>query len=254
MARKISLQNSGKYSSGSTNDFFTLENDGDIAQVRFLYEEPDGGDIDYYVVHEVEIDGKKRYVACLAIDEEGGVHTEDCPLCQAGYKRVEKLFLQVYVESEDKVKTWDRGKTFVPKILTYINRYGSLVAQPIEIERHGKKGDTNTSYDLFPLEKDNKTVADFPEKQELLGTFILDLSAEDCDAILEGTYKLPNSDNSSSSTRRRETSTRNETPRRGASENNAPARESARQTGTNTPARGTRSRTRTGRTGGSDSF
>ena len=188
---KISLANSGKYSSGATNDFFTLADDGDIARVRFLYEEPDGSDVDYFLVHEVEVDGKKRYAACLAVDDEGNLHPDDCPLCQAGYKRIEKLFLQVYVEDEDKVKTWDRGKTFVSKIMTYINRYGSLVAQPIEIERRGKKGSTNTTYEMFPLEKDGKTVADFPEKQDLLGTFILDLTPDECYQVLDGTYVLP---------------------------------------------------------------
>lgn len=192
---KISLSNSGKYSSGSTNDFFTLADDGDIAKVRFLYEEPDGSDVDYYLVHEVEVDGKKRYAACLAVDDEGNLHPHDCPLCEAGYRRIEKLFLQLYVESEGKVKTWDRGKTFVPKIMTYINRYGSLVAQPIEIERRGKKGSTNTTYEMFPLDKDNKTLADFPEKQNLLGTFILELTPEECEQVIDGTYVLPNSDN-----------------------------------------------------------
>lgn len=243
MARKISLRDSGKYGSGSTNDFFTLADDGDIARVRFLYEDPDGNDIDYYVVHEVEIDGKKRYVACLAIDDEGAFHPEDCPLCEAGYRRVEKLFLQLYVEEEDKVKTWDRGKTFVPKILTYINRYGSLVAQPIEVERHGKKGDTNTSYELFPLEKDNKTVADFPEKQELMGTFILDLSAEECDQILDGTYVLPNSGSSNNS---------NVSRRRAPSERRRNTEDAPTNPSTGTRTR-TRTRTRTAR-GGSDSF
>lgn len=194
---KISIQNSGKYSSGSTNDFFSLADDGDTARVRFLYEQPDGSDLDYYLVHEVEIDGKKRYVNCLAVDDEGNLHPDDCPLCQAHYKRVEKLFLQLYCEDDDKVKTWDRGKSFVPKIMTYINRYGSLVAQPIEIERRGKKGSTQTTYELFPLEKDNAVVADFPEKQELLGTFILDVTAEEAEQILSGTYTPPGSENTS---------------------------------------------------------
>lgn len=207
---KISLANSGKYSSVATNDFFTLADDGDVARVRFLYEEPDGSDVDYFLVHEVEVDGKKRYAACLAIDEEGNLHPDDCPLCKAGYKRIEKLFLQVYVEDEGKVKTWDRGKTFVSKIMTYINRYGSLVAQPIEIERRGKKGSTNTTYEMFPLEKDGKTVDDFPEKQNLLGTFILDLTAEECYEVLDGTYVLPGSDNSGGGATRRESSSRRE--------------------------------------------
>lgn len=248
---KISLANSGKYSSGGTNDFFTLSDDGDIARVRFLYEEPDGSDVDYFLVHEVEVDGKKRYAACLAIDDEGNLHPDDCPLCQAGYKRIEKLFLQVYVEDENKVKTWDRGKTFVSKIMTYINRYGSLVAQPIEIERRGKKGSTNTTYEMFPLEKDGKTVADFPEKQNLLGTFILDLTPDECYQVLDGTYVLPGSDsNNSGGATRRESSSRREpsqdtTPSRSRREPSASKEE--------TPAGGRGRRTRRA-AGGSDSF
>lgn len=250
---KISLANTGKYSSGATNDFFTLTDDGDVARVRFLYEESDGSDVDYYLVHEVEIDGKKRYAACLAIDDEGNLHPDDCPLCKAGHKRIEKLFLQVYVEDEDKVKTWDRGKTFVSKIMTYINRYGSLVAQPIEIERRGKKGSTNTTYEMFPLDKDNKTVADFPEKQNLLGTFILELTADECYEVLDGTYVIPGSESGSNNTggaTRRESSSRRE-----QSQEPAPSR-SRRQTEPESKeeAPATRGRRTRRAAGGSDSF
>ncbi len=228
---KISIQNAGKYSQ-SANDFFSLENDGDVKKVRFLYQEPDGSDMDYYLVHEVEIDGKKRYVACKAVDDNGELHPEDCPLCQAGYRRVEKLFLQLYVEDEDKVKTWDRGRNFVPKIMTYINRYGSLVAQPIEIERRGEKGSTSTTYELFPLDKDNKTVEDFPEKQELLGSFILDLTEDELYQVIDGTYVVPGTESSN-----------NNVSRRGASNNRRPSNNSAPQR--RTTSRGTRSRNTT---------
>lgn len=199
---KINLLDAGKFGTQGANDFFTLADDGDVARVRFLYEEPDGSDIDYYLVHEVEIQGKKRYVACLGLNEEGHLNPHDCPLCSAGVKRIEKLFLQLYVEEEDAVKTWDRGRTFVQKILTYINRYGSLCAQPIEIERRGKKGDTNTTYELFPLEKDGKTLADLPEKQQLLGSFILQLTPEECEDVLDGVYVIPGSEDEVSSQRR----------------------------------------------------
>lgn len=252
---KISLANSGKYSSGATNDFFTLADDGDIARVRFLYEEKDGSDVDYFLVHEVEVDGKKRYAACLALDEEGNLHSDDCPLCQAGYKRIEKLFLQVYVEEEDRVKTWDRGKTFVSKIMTYINRYGSLVSQPIEIERKGKKGSTNTTYEMFPLEKDGKTVADFPEKQDLLGTFILDVTAEDCEDILAGTYVIPGSENNSNNSggaTRRESSSRRESTQEPAPSRSRRSAEPKKETESQDSApKGRRTRRASG---GSDSF
>lgn len=188
---RIALDNAGKFGSGSSNDFFTLKDDGDVAEVRFLYDQPDASDIDYFVVHEVEVDGKKRYVACNAVSEDGSsIIKDNCPLCLAEYKRIEKLFLQMYVESEDRVYTWDRGRNFVSKIQTYINRYGSLVSQAFEIERKGKKGDTNTTYELFALEKDGSTLEDFPEKQELLGTLILELTTEQMYDVVDGVFTL----------------------------------------------------------------
>lgn len=197
---KINVNNSGKYASSGSNDFFSLQDDGDIARVRMLYDQPDGSDLDYFLLHEVEIDDKKRYVNCLAVDEEGDLHPEDCPLCNSGFKRIEKLFIQLYDEDDGVVKTWDRGKSFVPKLLTYVNRYGSLVEQPIEIERQGKRGNKKTTYDLFPLEKDNAVLEDYPEKQELLGSLILDLSEEQMEEVIDGTFSLD--DNSSKPKRR----------------------------------------------------
>ena len=200
----MSMNNAGKFASQGNNDFFFLADDGDVASVRMLYDQPDGSDMDYYLVHEVEIDGKKRYVACNALSEDGNsLHTDNCPLCQAGYKRLEKLFIQLYIPEEDAVKTWDRGRNFVQKIQTYINRYGSLVNYPIEIERKGKAGDSNTTYELFVMENDGSTLEDFPEKQELLGTFILQVTGEEMEDMLDGTYTAETSSDSGSSRRER---------------------------------------------------
>lgn len=213
---RMSMNNSGKFASQGNNDFFFLADDGDVASVRMLYDQPDGSDMDYYLVHEVEIDGKKRYVACNALSEDGNsLHTDDCPLCKAGYKRLEKLFIQLYIPEEDVVKTWDRGRNFVQKIQTYINRYGSLVNYPIEIERKGKAGDSNTTYELFVMENDGCTLEDFPEKQELLGTFILDVTAEDMEDMLEGRYTTEAP--AESNNRRERSDRRQASPRNGAS-------------------------------------
>ena len=146
------------------------------------------------------------------MSEDGNsLHTEDCPLCQAGYKRLEKLFIQLYIPEEDAVKTWDRGRNFVQKIQTYINRYGSLVNYPIEIERKGKAGDSNTTYELFVMENDGMTLEDFPEKQELLGTFILSVTAEDMEAMVDGNYTIeaPAEPNRRERSDRRQASPRN---------------------------------------------
>lgn len=216
---RMSMNNSGKFASQGNNDFFFLADDGDVASVRMLYDQPDGSDMDYYLVHEVEIDGKKRYVACNALSEDGNsLHTENCPLCQAGYKRLEKLFIQMYIPEEDAVKTWDRGRNFVQKIQTYINRYGSLVNYPIEIERKGKAGDSNTTYELFVMENDGMTLEDFPEKQELLGTFILEVSEEDMQKMIDGTFTA---EQPAENNNRRERSDRRQASLRGGS--SAPA-------------------------------
>ena len=216
---RMSMNNSGKFASQGNNDFFFLADDGDVASVRMLYDQPDGSDMDYYLVHEVEIDGKKRYVACNALSEDGNsLHTENCPLCQAGYKRLEKLFIQMYIPEEDAVKTWDRGRNFVQKIQTYINRYGSLVNYPIEIERKGKAGDSNTTYELFVMENDGMTLEDFPEKQELLGTFILEVSEEDMQKMIDGTFTV---EQPAENNNRRERSDRRQASPRGGS--SAPA-------------------------------
>lgn len=189
---RVSINNSGNYGTGNGNGFFSLADDKDSAVVTFLYEDPDGQDMDYFVVHRADIDGRERYVNCLAVSEDGeSIHPEDCPLCEEGYPRVEKLFLQLYNENTDQVETWDRGRSYVSKIVTLINKYGPLVNQPFEIVRSGKKGDQRTTYEFFPESADpDVTLDDFPEKSELLGTLILDLSQDQMYDVLDGKFTL----------------------------------------------------------------
>ena len=204
---KINLKDSGKFTSMG-GDYFTLKDDGDMARVRFLYDDPTGADIDYFLVHEVKYknaNGKevRRYVSCLGVDDEGRMHKDDCPLCKAGVKTVEKLYLQLYDEADDTVKIWERGKNFVGKIITFLNRYGTLVSQPIEIERKGKKGDQQTTYEMFALEKDGKTLQDFPEKLQVEGTFIVKASKQDMIDMLNENYNWGGNNNQSNNTSQR---------------------------------------------------
>lgn len=45
---KIGIGNAGKYQSSGNGGYFSLKDDGDSAVVRFLYNQPDGSDIDYF--------------------------------------------------------------------------------------------------------------------------------------------------------------------------------------------------------------
>lgn len=196
---KLALSDSGKFSQSGT-EFFLLKDDGDTTVIRFLYEANDGSDIDYYLVHSVELaDKTKRKVACKALTEDGTLDVERCPLCMAKNKRVERLFLQVYDESDNKVKVWERGKNFVKKITTYVNKYGSLVTVPFEVTRNGRKGDTNTSYEFFPEPVEDVTLEDFPEKNELMGTMILDLTFEEMQDVVDGRFTTGNGNSNNES-------------------------------------------------------
>ena len=225
MAR-VSISKSGSFSSSSNNDFFALVDHGDSAIVTLLYDDPDGEDIDYFVVHEAEVDGRRRYINCLAISEDGeSLHPENCPLCENGYPRIEKLFLQLYNHDTEKVETWDRGRSYVQKIVTFINKYGSLVKQPFEIIRSGAKGDQRTTYEFLPERpEDSATLEDFPEKSDLLGTLILELNQDQMFDVVDGRFTLQEESSNSRGSRRGSAPA----PRRGASRNESSNRSNDR--------------------------
>ena len=158
--------------------YFSLKDDGHVARVRFMYNNID--DIEGYAVHEVEVDGRKKYVNCL---REYNSRLDDCPFCKAKKFQSAKLFIPLYNIDEDKVQIWERGKTYFSIISGLFARYSSadtpLVSQVFEIERNGKKGDTATRYGIFPVgQPDDTTLEDLPEVPAILGTQILDKSFE----------------------------------------------------------------------------
>lgn len=178
-----------KYGGKGSAGFFSLQNDLDVAAVRFLYDTAD--DIEGYAVHEVEIDGKKRYVNCI---REYNQPVDDCPFCRAKKFQVAKLFIPVYNIDEDKVQLWERGKKFYGKISGICARYSKapIVSQVFEIERHGKPKDTSTTYEIYRTDDpaDNTTLEDF-DIPEVLGSVILDKTAEDMEFYLEEGYFPP---------------------------------------------------------------
>lgn len=177
---KFNAKDADNYGGQGGGGFFSLKNDKDVATVRFMYNTL--GDVEGYAVHEIELDGKKRYVNCL---REYNEPLDVCPLCAAKYKVLAKVFVHVYDEETQEVKVWDRGKTFFSKLSSLCARYNPLVSTPFEIERNGKKGDTSTTYETYALQTDDITLDDLPEVPELLGSLILDKSADELDYFLD---------------------------------------------------------------------
>lgn len=173
-------------SSGGSGKFFQLKNDGDTAQVRFLYESLD--DVEGHSVHEIKDDNqKKHYVNCL---REYKDPIDVCPFCQAGMAVKAKLFVPLYDVDAGCTKTWERGKKFFNKISSLCSRYPSLVSHTFEIERNGEAGDQQTTYEIYETGQDDTTLEDLPEAASI-GALVWDKTADDMQYYLQEGYFPP---------------------------------------------------------------
>ncbi len=196
--------------------YFSLKNDKDVAKVRFMYNGID--DVEGYAVHQVEIDGKKRYVNCL---REYNQPKDVCPFCKAGMFNTAKLFIPVYNVDEDKVQIWERGKKFISKISSICARYPDVVSHVFEIERNGKPHETTTTYEIYETDKDDTTLEDLPEVPDVLGTLVLDKSADDMEFFLDNEYFPP--DGEDAPVRRRDRDREEDTRREESGTRRTPA-------------------------------
>lgn len=191
MAR-FNFEDAEKYGGQGGTGYFSLKDDKDTAIVRFLYNTPE--DVEGYAVHEVEIDGKKRYVNCL---REYNQPIDDCPFCKARKYQTAKLFIPMYNEDMERVQVWERGKKFFSQLSSVLSRCDAnpICSQTFEIERNGKKGDTSTTYQIYQTrdKADDMTLEDF-DMPVILGRLILDKSAEDMEFYLDEGYFPPEED------------------------------------------------------------
>ena len=172
------------HKSVGNNEFFTLADDKDTAIVRFLYSSMD--ELDWAVVHEVDISGKKRWVECT---EE-----EACPCCSKLGRPALKLFIQMVQKGkEDTVVTWERGQRFIPIMQQQFNEYGDLTQHVFEIERNGAKGDSNTTYKINHIGASPVDMEALPERQQFITTdgdgFILQKTHDEMTELLSANFQ-----------------------------------------------------------------
>lgn len=170
--------------------YFSLKNDKDVARVRFMYNGIE--DVEGYAVHQVTVNDKKRYVNCLRSYNEP---IDNCPFCKAKKFQTVKMFIPLYNIDEDRLQVWERGKKFFAKISSICARYANnidMVSQVFEIERNGRKGETTTTYEIYPVgQPDDTTLEDLPEVPDPIGSVILDKSADDMEFYVENGYFPP---------------------------------------------------------------
>jgi len=180
MAR-FGLTDVDHYGGQGGSGFFSLPNDGDVKKVRFLYDTAE--DIQGYAVHEVEVDGKKRYVNCLRSYNEP---IDNCPFCKAQRRQEVKAFIPLYDVQEKKVRFWERGKKMFARLSGLCARFPHLVEQEFEIERHGAKGSKDTTYEIYPVgQADGTKVSDLvDEVPAVVGGLVLDKTAREMEHYL----------------------------------------------------------------------
>lgn len=182
---QFSMSEADNYSSGSGSSFFTLKDHMDKARVRFLYNTID--DVKGDAVHKVVVgkkqngDPSERYVNCLRSYNEP---LDKCPFCAAQLKVTPRLFLKLYNEDAGECQIWERSKSYFAKIAGLATRYNPLCNRIVEIERHGKSGDKETSYEFYPLDDSPVNLEDY-ECTEPLGTIILDKTFDEMNTFLD---------------------------------------------------------------------
>lgn len=176
----FSINDADKYGGQGGGGYFSLKNDKEVASVRFLYDSIE--DVQGYAVHEIELDGKKRYVNCL---REYGQPMDICPFCAAKKFVTAKYFIPIYNIDEDRVQTWERGKKFGNKLSSLCARYPHLVSHTFEIERNGKQGEQTTTYEIYETGcNEDVSLEDF-EINSPLGSHILEKSADEMQYFLD---------------------------------------------------------------------
>jgi len=203
MAR-FSADQADNYGGQGGGGFFSIQNDKQVKQVRFMYDKVE--DIEGMSVHKVELNGKDRYVNCL---REYNDPIDTCPFCREKKPVQARLFIPVYNLDEDAVQIWDRGKTMFQKMTSLCSRYATknnLVNNIFEVERNGKPKDQKTTYEIYQIDKDDTEIADLGELPKILGSLVMDKSAEDMEYYLEEGEFPPTDDDSDndSGVRRRE--------------------------------------------------
>ena len=202
MAR-FGVSDADHYGGQGGGGFFSLKNDKDTARVRFLYDSID--DVEGLAVHQIEVGDKKRYVNCL---REYGDPVDACPLCANKQFVTAKYFVPLYNIDEERIQTWERGKKFGAKLSSLCSRYPHLVSHTFEIERNGKAGDTQTTYEIYETGDDNTKITDF-EIPNTLGELVLDKTADELQYYVDhGCFEDDNAQP------RRRSSTSDEQPRR----------------------------------------
>lgn len=123
--------------------WFLLRNDGDYADVIFLYRNKE--DVLIGDVHYIKTPNYSGYVHCTEIN---------CPACEKGIRIQSKLFIPVYNITDGEIQFWDRSIKFENQLVQDVfSKYPNPSEFVFRIQRQGAAGDINTKYNIWAVGK-----------------------------------------------------------------------------------------------------
>lgn len=132
------------YNEEKFGGLFLLRNDGDSADVVFLYQSID--DVLVADVHYIKSADYSGYVHCC------GGHS--CPACNKGIRTQTKLFIPMYNINEDEIQFFDRSMRFEPQLQQDVfANYPNPSEFVFRITRHGAAGSVDTTYEIQAVGK-----------------------------------------------------------------------------------------------------
>lgn len=141
----MGFKSMNSYNDEKYGNFFRLQNDGDCADVIFLYRNT--GDVMMADTHYIMSNQYSGYATCSG---------KGCPACGKGVRIQSKLFVPLFVLGTsdpngmtDRIQFWDRTLRFQPQLLNDVFRgYPNPSEYVFRITRHGVARDINTTYDI----------------------------------------------------------------------------------------------------------
>lgn len=160
---------------------FRLVNDGDSADVVFLYRSMK--DMLVAQAHYIKSADYSGYIHCCG---------QGCPACGKGIRVQTKLFIPVYNIAKDEIEFWDRNMKFEPVMEQAVfNRFSNPSEFVFRITRHGIPNDINTTYAIEAVGKN--TIASYDtiltkfsaKMPDAYSTVIRDVSVAEVTAMLQ---------------------------------------------------------------------
>lgn len=139
----MSFKTVKSYNEEKFGGLFMLRNDGEYADVIFMYQDMD--DVLVADTHYIKSAEYSGYVHCCG---------SGCPACSKNIRVQTKLFIPLYNIDAGEIQFFDRTMRFEPQLHQDVfSKFPNPSEFVFRITRHGAAGDINTTYEIVPIGK-----------------------------------------------------------------------------------------------------